>query len=239
MVTVENLSKDYGGKLALDRLSFEARPGEILGFLGPNGAGKSTTVKILTGLLTQTEGRALICGFDVSREPLETKKRIGYVPEMPALFESLTADDFINVIGALHHLDQDAVTARATELFELFDLTASRFQRLAAFSKGMKQKTVLIAALLHQPEVLILDEPLDGLDANSAMVVKDLLKQLAAEGKTVIFSSHILDVVERVCTRILILDKGRKIAEGTVAEICGSAGAPRLEEAFRTLTGRA
>ncbi len=237
MVSVENLSKDYGGKLALDQLSFEARPGDILGFLGPNGAGKSTTVKILTGLLTQTEGRALVCGFDVSLQPLETKSRIGYVPEMPALYESLTADEFIHVIGSLHHLEPDAISTRATELFGLFDLTPNRHQRLSAFSKGMKQKTVLIAALLHRPDVLILDEPLDGLDANSAMIVKELLKKLAAQGKTIIFSSHILDVVERVCTRLVIIDRGRKIAEGTIGEICASAGQVRLEDAFRTLTG--
>ena len=238
-IHTNSLGKVYGGKVALESLSMRVEPGEILGFLGPNGAGKSTTVKILTGMIKPSSGSAQVAGFDVVQSPLDVKRRIGFVPEAGALYEALTADEYLEMVGCLHHLDEAVRRARAGELLDLFDLTSVRGKRLQEFSKGMKQKVVIASALLHKPDVLFLDEPLDGLDANAAMLVKELLKQLAAQRRTILFCSHILDVVERICTRIVIVDKGRKIAEGTAAEIMHHTGAKSLELAFSQLTGGA
>ncbi len=237
MIKVERLTKSYGDKLAVDSLDLWVDPGEIVGFLGPNGAGKSTTVKVITGLIKPDAGRVTACGFDVVQQPLEVKKRVGYVPETPALYDSLTASEYLELVSCLHHLDKNTAAARQRELLELFGLAGNANQRLNEFSKGMRQKVVIAAALMHRPEVLILDEPLDGLDANTAMVVKELLKRLAGQGKTIMFSSHILDVVERVCTRIVIINHGRHVASGTAAEIRAAEGAATLEEAFSKLTG--
>ena len=237
MIVTEKLSKFYEATPALIDLDLRVAPGEILGFLGPNGAGKSTTVKILTGLMPASGGRALVAGYDIATHPLEVKERIGYVPETPALYDALTADEFLEVIGCLYHLDAGASRTRRDDLLDLFDLNVVRHQRLKEFSKGMRQKIVIAAALMHRPDVLILDEPLDGLDANTAMVIKELLKRLAAQGKTIMFSSHILDVVERVCTRIVIINNGRYVASGTAAEIRAAEGVLTLEEAFSKLTG--
>jgi ABC-2 type transport system ATP-binding protein len=237
VILTENLSREYGSKVALFGLNLRVEPGEILGFLGPNGAGKSTTVKILTGMIRPTVGRAVVAGFDIVEQPIEAKKRIGYVPETAALYDGLTAAEYLELVAALHHLDKKVVASRAGELLELFGLAADQHRRLAEFSKGMRQKVLIAAALIHRPEVLFLDEPLDGLDANAALVVKELLKQLAAQGKSILFCSHILDVVERICTRIVIINNGRKIADGTAAEIRELTASATLEESFSRLTG--
>jgi ABC-2 type transport system ATP-binding protein len=237
MIHTEDLSREYGSKLALSGLNLHVAPGEILGFLGPNGAGKSTTVKILTGMIRPTHGRAQVAGFDVVEQPLEVKSRIGYVPETAALYDGLTAAEYLELIACLHHLDRKTADTRSGELLELFGLDADKHQRMREFSKGMRQKVLIASALIHRPEVLFLDEPLDGLDANAAMVVKEVLKQLAGQGRTILFCSHILDVVERMCTRIVIINGGRQIADGTAEEIRASTGAASLEEAFSRLTG--
>lgn len=237
MIRTERLSREYGPKLALSDLTLRVDPGEILGFLGPNGAGKSTTVKILTGMIRPTAGRAIVAGFDIVEQPMEAKARIGYVPETPALYDGLSAAEYLELVSCLHHLDRKAASTRSYELLELFGLAAERHQRLSEFSKGMRQKVLIAAALIHRPEVLFLDEPLDGLDANAALVVKEVLKQLAAQGRTILFCSHILDVVERICTRIVIINQGRQIADGTSAAIREQTGTRTLEEAFSRLTG--
>jgi ABC-2 type transport system ATP-binding protein len=237
MIQTEKLSKSYGNKTALINLDLRVEPGEILGFLGPNGAGKSTTVKILTGLMPADSGRAIVAGYEIAAQPLEVKKRIGYVPEQPALYDALTADEYLDVIGCLYHLEPSTARTRREELLQLFDLSAVKHQRLKEFSKGMRQKVVIASALLHRPEVLILDEPLDGLDANTALVMKELLRKLAAQGKTIMFSSHILEVVERICTRIFIIDKGRYVTDGTAQKIREETGSATLDEAFGKLTG--
>ena len=237
MIVTEHLFKSYDKKQAVVDLNLRVEPGEILGFLGPNGAGKSTTVKILTGLIQPGSGRAMVGGFDVVEQPLEVKKRVGYVPETPALYDSLTANEYLELVSCLHHLEPRSSATRRHELLDLFGLTAVADQRLREFSKGMRQKVVLAAALIHRPDVLILDEPLDGLDANTAMVVKELLKKMASQGKTIMFSSHILEVVERICTRIFIINHGREVTSGTSAEIRAAASASTLEEAFSRLTG--
>ena len=237
MIVTENLSREYGAKLALSGLNLRVDPGEILGFLGPNGAGKSTTVKILTGMIRPTSGRAVVAGFDVEAAPLEVKKRIGYVPETAALYDGLTASEYLELIACLHHLDRQTAATRSGELLDLFGLAVDQHQRLSEFSKGMRQKVLIAAALIHRPDVLFLDEPLDGLDANAAMVVKEVLKRLAAQGRTILFCSHILDVVERMCTRIVIINNGTQIADGTAADIRQTTGTATLEEAFSRLTG--
>jgi len=237
MIAAEHLSKQYGLNYVVHDLDLLVEAGEIVGFLGPNGAGKSTTVKMLTGLIPSDGGRALIRGFDIAQQPIEAKKQFGYVPESAKVFESLTADAWLDVIGALHHLDPATSVARRRELLDLFDLTDARHQYLREFSKGMKQKVVIAAALLHRPHVLILDEPFDALDSTTALVMKSLLRETAAQGAAILFSSHILEVVERVCTRICVIDKGRKIADGTAADLCRQSGTATLEQAFGQLVG--
>jgi ABC-2 type transport system ATP-binding protein len=237
MIETTRLSRAYDGNWAVCDLDLRVAPGEVLGFLGPNGAGKSTTVKILTGIIRPTAGRATIAGYDIVEQPLEAKKRLGYVPEQPVLYEALTAAEFLEMVSCLHHLEPAATETRRNELLELLGLGEARHQRLSAFSKGMKQKVVIAAALLHRPQVLVLDEPLDGLDANTARIVKELLRTLAAQGCAVLFCSHILEVVERVCTRIVVIDKGRQIAEGSPAHIAAETGTSSLDDAFAKLTG--
>jgi ABC-2 type transport system ATP-binding protein len=237
VIVTEHLSREYGAKLALSDLNLRVEPGEILGFLGPNGAGKSTTVKILTGMIRPTAGRASVAGFSILDEPIEAKQRLGYVPETAALYEGLTAVEYLELVACLHHLDPQMVRARSGELLDLFGLASDRHRRIVEYSKGMRQKVLIAAALIHRPDVLFLDEPLDGLDANAALIVKEVLKQLAAQGKTILFCSHILDVVERMCSRIVIINNGRQIADGTAQQIREGSGAASLEEAFSRLTG--
>lgn len=237
MIKFENLSKKFGDKLAVDNINLEVRPGEILGFLGPNGAGKTTTVKLSTGMLIPTSGKAMVAGFDISKEPIEVKKRIGYVPETGALFESLSAWEYLELMTELHHMDRSLAQRKIDEFLTIFGLADEKDHHLSSFSKGMKQKVLLAAAFLHNPEVLFLDEPLNGLDANTALIIKELLKKMAAQGKTIMFCSHILEVVERICTRIAIIDSGRIVADGSPAEILRETSKPTLEEAFAKLTG--
>jgi ABC-2 type transport system ATP-binding protein len=237
MIETVGLSKSYDHKPALQALDLRVEPGEILGFLGPNGAGKSTTVKILTGMIKPTSGRALVAGFDVVAEPLEVKKRIGYVPETAALYDGLTANEYLELIACLHHLDPKTSASRRKELLDIFGLGGAADQRMTEFSKGMRQKVVIAAALMHRPEVLFLDEPLDGLDANAAAVVKELLKKMASQGRTILFCSHILEVVERMCTRIVVINGGRQVASGSADEIRAATQTVSLEAAFTKLTG--
>lgn len=237
MIIVKELAKAYGEKQAVKDLTFSVNAGEIVGFLGPNGAGKSTTVKMLTCLIRPTRGSATVAGADILREPLEVKKRIGYVPETGALFETLTAWEYLQFVAELHHLDRAAADGKVEELLTLFGLYEDKDQRMRDYSKGMKQKILICSAVLHNPEVLFLDEPLNGLDANAAFVFKEVLRGLAAQGKAILFCSHILDVVERLCPRIIIIDKGVLIAQGTPDAIARSTGTGSLEEAFCQLTG--
>lgn len=237
MIEASGLTKVFAGKAAVRDLDLRVRPGEILGFLGPNGAGKTTTVKMLTGMLKPTRGTARVAGFDVVAQPLEAKRRLGYVPESGALYETLTAGEYLEMVAALHHMDPARADARVGDLLGVFELSEARNKRLAEHSKGMKQKVLIIAALLDNPEVLFLDEPLNGIDANAAMAVKELLRRLAGQGKTILFCSHILEVVERICTRIVIINEGKTVAGGTTAEIAAETGTETLEEAFTRLTG--
>jgi ABC-2 type transport system ATP-binding protein len=223
----------------VDAISFEVPAGQILGFLGPNGAGKSTTLKMLTGMLAPTSGTATICGFDLLREPLEVKRRVGFVPESGAVFESLTGLEYLEMVAALYAIPQEAARARIRQFIAFFDLSFETLtdKLLGAYSKGMRRKVVITAALLHNPPVVFFDEPLDGLDANAAVGFKALIQTLAREGKTIVYSSHILDVVERVCDRVIIIDKGRMLVDGRPAELLTAHGADTLERLFTQLTG--
>ncbi len=237
MIVTQALTKVFDGKRAVDGLTLRVEAGEILGFLGPNGAGKTTTVKMLTGMIRPTSGSAQVAGFDVVQAPLEVKRRIGYVPESGALFESLSAWEYLGLVAELHRLDPKAAGPRIDEFLTVFGLFSEKDQRIAAFSKGMKQKVLLCAAFLHNPQVLFLDEPLNGLDANAALVVKELLRRFAEQGKTIMFCSHVLEVVERICTRIAIISEGRLVAEGRAEDITRETREGTLERAFTKLTG--
>ncbi len=236
VIEVRNLTKRYDGVLAVDRISFAIGPGEIVGYLGPNGAGKSTTVKMLTGILRPTEGSITIDGLDLVEHPLEVKRRIGYVPEAGGLYESLTAYEYLQLVGRLYRIPDDLLDRRIEDFLKMFGLDSFLHERLSSYSKGMKQKVLTAAALLHNPKVLFLDEPLTGLDAHSALLLKELLRHLAAEGKTIFYCSHILDVVERTCTRVIIIHKGRIVADGTVEQLKELTRQGTLEDIFKQLT---
>jgi ABC-2 type transport system ATP-binding protein len=236
MIQVSDLTKWYGNFLAVDRVSFNVDRGEILGYLGPNGAGKSTTVKMLTGILPPSGGQIVIDGQDVRENSLAVKQRIGYVPETGGLYESLTGYEFMQLVGRLYHLGEDVIDHKAREFFRLFELDQAMHQRLSSYSKGMKQKVLISAALIHNPDIIFLDEPLSGLDANTMLVFKELLRHLADQGKTIFYCSHILDVVERVCKRVIIIDQGKIIADAHVEQLKEMTAQASLEDVFKQLT---
>jgi ABC-2 type transport system ATP-binding protein len=236
MIKVQRLTKTYGETEALRSISFTVPAGQVCGYLGPNGAGKSTTVKILTGVLRPDQGEASVAGFDCVHESLEVKKRIGYVPETGTVYSTLSANEYLALVGALHDMEPEEVAERSARMLELFQLKDASDRRLDTLSKGMRQKVVISAALLHDPEVVLFDEPLSGLDANAALLIKDIVRGLAERGKTVLYCSHILDVVERLCERVIILDKGQIVADGMTAELLSSSKRDTLETLFRSLT---
>jgi len=213
--------------------------GEIVGLLGPNGAGKTTTVKIVAGILAPTAGTVSVCGLPLPEQSLGVKQRIGYVPEAAALFESLTGQEFLELSGRLQDVNEDSLQTRIESILETFDLSSDRVSSLDTYSKGMRQKILIAAALLHNPDLVLLDEPLSGLDVNASIMIKELLAALASEGKTILYSSHILDVVEQVCDRVLIIHEGDLIADGTMESLRATTQQARLEDIFRTLTDSA
>lgn len=225
----------------MDGLTFEIPAGQIVGFLGPNGAGKSTTLKMLTGMLEPTGGTATICGFDLRLQTVEVKRRVGFVPESGAVFESLTGLEYLVMIAALYGIAEADAVPRIRQFITFFDLSFETLtdKMLGAYSKGMRRKVVITAALLHNPPVVFFDEPLDGLDANAAVGFKALIQTLAREGKTIVYSSHILDVVERVCDRVIIIDKGKMLLDGKPEELVATHQSGTLEKLFTQLTGGA
>ena len=241
MISLQNLTKRFGTQVAVDALSFEVPAGQIVGFLGPNGAGKSTTLKMLTGMIEPSGGTATVCGFDLRNDTLEVKRHIGFVPESGAVFESLTGLEYLVMVAALYSIPEDAAIARIRQFIAFFDLSFETLtdKLLGAYSKGMRRKVVITAALLHNPPVVFFDEPLDGLDANAAVGFKALIQTLAREGKTIVYSSHILDVVERVCDRVIIIDKGRLLVDGRPDDLVAAGNSGTLEKLFTQLTGGA
>lgn len=239
MVSLDRLTKRFGAQLAVDAVSFEVPAGQIVGFLGPNGAGKSTTLKMLTGMLEPTSGTATICGFDLRNDVIEVKRHVGFVPESGAVFESLTGLEYLEMIAALYGIPRAAARERIRQFIAFFDLSFETLteKMLGAYSKGMRRKVVITAALLHNPPVVFFDEPLDGLDANAAVGFKALIQTLAREGKTILYSSHILDVVERVCHRVIIIDKGKLLVDGKPDELVAAHNSGTLERLFTQMTG--
>ena len=236
-IELRNLQKAYNRTPVLHGLDLVVAPGQIVGYIGPNGAGKTTTLRILAGLDNQFGGEARVLGIDVKEDPLAVKRRIGYLPESADLYEVLTPAEFYHLVGSLHGMERNRITQRAARLQQYLELKYHPGQRMDTFSKGMRQKVLLTAILLHDPDLIFLDEPLNGLDANSVIRVKDLLRQLADRSKTVFYSSHIMDVVERISDRIILLNDGRIAANGTFAELNAQAHSGNLEDLFARLTG--
>ena len=235
-IRIRGLIKRYGTTVALGGLDLEVYPGEILGYVGRNGAGKTTTIRIVCGMLDDFEGEVSVCGHDVAADPLAVKRLVGYVPETAALYDELTAMEFLRFVGTLHDLMPADLEVRARTLLDCVGLTAEADSRVGTFSKGMRQKVLLSAAMLHDPQVLVLDEPLSGLDAHAVVVVKEVLTQLAKAGRTIFYSSHVLDVVERVCDRIALIDAGTIVASGTFDDLQARARGGSLEHIVTELT---
>jgi ABC-2 type transport system ATP-binding protein len=218
-IVAQNLTKAFRGKVAVDGISLRVARGRFFGFLGPNGAGKSTTIKMLTGLLRPTSGEASIEGHDLRRELLDIKRVIGVLPEELPLYERLTGEEYLHFAGRMYGLGKVETRRRTDELLEFLTLTEERGKLIVDYSQGMKKKVALAAALIHSPRVLFLDEPLNGIDPVSGRVVTDLLRRLASKGVTLFFTSHVLDVVERLCDEVAVIDRGRIVAQGTLEEI--------------------
>lgn len=236
ILEVRGLYKSFGRQEVLRDINFAVQPGEIIGYIGPNGAGKSTTVKIILGLLDADSGEVLIKGQPINPEDSDYKRMIGYVPESSALYDTLTLREYVNFTGKLYGLSSDLINARATPMLEIMELGDSLDKRLGAFSKGMRQKTLIITSLLHNPDVLFWDEPLNGLDANSVLVIKEIMARLADQGKSIFYSSHIMETVEKLSQRILLLNDGRILADGTLQQIRGNTDVS-LETFFNEVTG--
>ncbi len=236
MIEIKGLVKTYGTKRAVDGISFSVRRGEILGFLGPNGAGKSTTMKMLTGFLRPTAGTAMVDGFDVVAEPVQVKRRIGYLPESAPAYGEMTVQEFLGFIAECRGFTEArAKQGRVDRAIQLTHLSAVRTQTIETLSKGFKQRVGFAQALLHDPAVLVLDEPTDGLDPNQKNEVRSLIKSMAVE-KAVVLSTHILEEVEAICTRVIIISQGRVVADETPAQLQARQPGARLDEIFRQLT---
>jgi len=241
VISIRGLEKSYpnGGapKKVLKGINLEIQPGQIIGYIGPNGAGKSTTVKILCGILPNFEGEVEVLGYNLKNEALEIKKRIGYIPENAALYDTLTPREYLQFVGELQGMEAEEIKTKIVKLLELFDMQAHADERLNSFSKGMRQKILIISGLIHNPDIIFMDEPLSGLDANSVIIVKEILTQLARDGKTIFYSSHIMDVVEKISDRIILIDNGKVMADGSFAELNSSEQSESLEKLFTELTG--
>jgi ABC-2 type transport system ATP-binding protein len=238
VLVVENVSKYYGSLPALRNVSFEARAGQVVGYLGPNGSGKSTTVKLVTGLLPPTRGRIRYDGADIHDDLLRYRRRVGYVPEVPELYTYLTGPEYLTLVGSLRNIPAGRLEEKIERLLELFELDHARHATLSSYSKGMKQKVLLCAALMHDPEVVVLDEPTSGLDVSSVLVLKQLISALAAAGKVVLYSSHVLEMVEQVSDRVIILREGEIVASDSVARLRELEKQPNLEAVFTRLAVR-
>ncbi len=237
IIQIKDLKKRYDSHLVLNGINLEIASGQIVGYIGPNGAGKSTTIKILCGITSEFEGEVYVMGMNVKKDAIAIKSKIGYIPELAALYEVLTPVEYLKFSGKLYNLDDATILSKTNNLLRLFDLHEKAHTRMTSFSKGMKQKVLLISGLIHNPEIIFLDEPLSGLDANAVILVKEILGQLKISGKTIFYSSHIMDVVEKISDRIIIIDKGEVKADGSFAELKNKAQQGSLENIFTNLTG--
>ena len=232
---IQDLTKRYRGVDVVDHVNFSISGGDVTGYLGPNGSGKSTTVKMLTGLVERTSGRILYGGVDIGKNLDDFKCRLGYVPEEAHVYPSMTAMEYLQLIGRLRGMRESLIEEKANILLELFGLRLRRHSPLAAYSKGMRQRVLISGALLHDPDVLIFDEPLSGLDVASILLFRHLVAELAARGKIVLYISHVLEVVEKLCTKVIVIYKGRIMAENSVGELRDLMQLPSLEAVFAQL----
>jgi ABC-2 type transport system ATP-binding protein len=239
VLEIKSVAKYFGDTKAVQEVTLNVNEGEIFGLLGPNGSGKSTLMKMALGLLKPDAGSISVDGINVQRNPLDVRRMVGYVPESPRVYDFLTAIEYLDFVADVHQIDAQSKKVRISEFLRAFELTDRENDMLSGYSQGMKQKVVITAALLHKPRLLILDEPLNGLDPKSAKIVKDLIHKLATERVTTIFSTHVLEIAEAICNRIAIMYQGQVLAEGTTAELRKKAGMPgsTLEELFLKLTG--
>lgn len=235
IITIRNLSKQYGDKTVLNNINLDVYPGQIIGYIGPNGAGKSTTVKILTGVIQDYEGEVTVSGQELTNNLIDIKKKIGYIPELTEIYDLLTPREYLTFIGKLYHLEDTVIESRGIKMLSTLGLGENIDQRMDSFSKGMRQKVLITSGLIHNPSILILDEPLSGLDANAVIMVKELLQVLKQEGKTIFYCSHMMDVVEKVSDRIVLIDKGTIIADGSIDELRKDSS-DSLERIFSKLT---
>ena len=238
-ICIKDLKMRYkdSGDYVLKGVNLEVKPGQIIGYIGPNGAGKSTTVKIMLGMIDKYEGVVEIMGEDIRVNSVAYKKKIGYVPEIATIYESLSGFEYLVFIGELYKLNMKEVKEKGEKLFELFGFKEAIDNRISSYSKGMKQKLMIIASLIHNPDILFFDEPITGLDANSVMVFKEIMRQLADRGKTIFYSSHIMEVVEKISDRIVVLNNGVVVADGNFQELQKSNHEDSLQEIFNQLTG--
>jgi ABC-2 type transport system ATP-binding protein len=235
MLELRNVSKRFSGSLAVDRVTFCARAGEVTGYLGPNGSGKSTTFKMIAGLIDTTAGEIALNGCPIQRDLIGWKQRTGYVPEEPHLYAHLSGLEYLVMVGQLRDLPPRATAERIDGLLRLLALHEDRHVLISAYSKGMRQKVLLVAALLHNPDLLLLDEPFSGLDVGSALVLRSVIQELAGRGKVVLFSSHELETVERVCSHVVILHRGTVVADDSIERLRTLMALPTLEEIFAQL----
>lgn len=236
MINVEHLTKRYGPVVAVDDLSLEVPGGEVFCFLGPNGAGKTTTIKVLTGLVRPTSGRARIGGIDVAADPVAAKRLLGYIPDMPFLYDRLTPVEFMQFVGELYGMGMAAISTGTDRLFDVFDLDGQRSALIRELSHGMRQRLIYCATLLHDPKVLLIDEPLIGLDPHTIRLIKNLLREKAASGMAIMLTTHILALAQDVADRIGIIHCGRMIELGTMSELRARHGGSTLEDVFLHLT---
>lgn len=238
MLEVRRLVKRYHGHTVVDDVSFVVRPGEILGYLGPNGSGKTTTARLITGLIEKTSGTILCDGSDVGDDLIGFRRRLGYVPEEPYLYPFLSGREYLELVGRLREIPATLLERKTGALLDLLGLSGAAEQGIASYSKGMKQKVLIIAALLHDPDVLIFDEPDSGLDVTANLVVRHLVRTLADRGKAILYSSHVLEIVEKLCTRVIVLHRGRVVADDSVVHLRDLLKSRSLEEVFAQLVLR-
>jgi len=239
VIEARGLAKRYGRFTAVHPMDLHVRPGELFGFLGPNGAGKTTTIRMIAGVLRPSEGTVIVAGHDIVRDPRRAKSSIGYIPDRPFLYEKLTGAEFLRFVGGLWRKDGEELEHRIDELLELFDLAEWKHSLVESYSHGMRQKLLISAALVHNPDVIVVDEPMVGLDPRGARLIKELLRAFVARGGTVFLSTHTLEVAEALCDRIAIIQGGRIRALGTMNELRAeaAAGSAGLEDIFLKLTG--
>ena len=237
VIEIRNLNKSYGSNQVLKDINLDIYKGDIIGYIGPNGAGKSTTVKIMLGLVGEYSGDIKILGNDIKDGDISYKSKIGYVPETAEMYENLTAREYLTFIGELYGMEYEEVDIKAEKLMSLFNIKEVYDNRMTSYSKGMKQKVLIISSLLNDPDILFLDEPLSGMDANSVMVFKEVLAELAKEGKTIFYSSHIMEVVEKLSNRIILINDGSIVADGSFEELKSKSLSGSLESIFNELTG--